>query len=159
MSAPKRIQRRRTKGWRMPDGAVYVGRPSRWGNPFPLHGDWIMWNAVAIGLHGGPAGRREASVRLYRAWLTGASIPTRTLDDKPTGWGIQFDNGHTSTIDRQIIGVAEVAATWADPVTTPELPDLRPLRGRDLACWCPLDEPCHADVLLELANATEVPTP
>lgn len=26
------------------------------------------------------------------------------------------------------------------------------LRGRDLACWCPLDQPCHADVLLELAN-------
>jgi hypothetical protein len=26
------------------------------------------------------------------------------------------------------------------------------LRGFDLACWCPLDQPCHADVLLELAN-------
>ena len=26
------------------------------------------------------------------------------------------------------------------------------LRGHDLACWCRLDEPCHADVLLELAN-------
>ena len=26
------------------------------------------------------------------------------------------------------------------------------LRGRDLACWCPLDQPCHADVLLELAS-------
>ena len=31
---PKRIQRRRTKGWRMPKNTVYVGRPSRWGNPF-----------------------------------------------------------------------------------------------------------------------------
>jgi hypothetical protein len=29
---------------------------------------------------------------------------------------------------------------------------LEPLRGKDLACWCPLSEPCHADVLLELAN-------
>lgn len=27
-----------------------------------------------------------------------------------------------------------------------------PLRGKNLACWCPLDAPCHADVLLELAN-------
>jgi len=26
------------------------------------------------------------------------------------------------------------------------------LRGRDLVCWCSLDRPCHADVLLELAN-------
>jgi len=29
---------------------------------------------------------------------------------------------------------------------------LAPLRGKDLACWCPLDHPCHADVLLRLAN-------
>lgn len=29
---------------------------------------------------------------------------------------------------------------------------LRSLRGKNLACWCPLNQPCHADVLLELAN-------
>lgn len=29
----------------------------------------------------------------------------------------------------------------------------RELRGRNLACWCPLDRPCHADALLEIANA------
>lgn len=29
---------------------------------------------------------------------------------------------------------------------------IRSLRGKNLACWCPLDQPCHADVLLELAN-------
>ena len=29
------------------------------------------------------------------------------------------------------------------------------LGGRDLACWCPLDQPCHADVLLDLANRAE----
>ena len=29
---PKRIQRKRTKGWRMPAGAIYVGRPTKWGN-------------------------------------------------------------------------------------------------------------------------------
>lgn len=27
-----------------------------------------------------------------------------------------------------------------------------PLRGKNLACWCPLDQPCHVDVLIELAN-------
>ncbi len=26
------------------------------------------------------------------------------------------------------------------------------LAGKNLACWCPLDQPCHADVLLKLAN-------
>lgn len=30
--------------------------------------------------------------------------------------------------------------------------DLSALRGKNLACWCPLDQPCHADVLLEIAN-------
>jgi hypothetical protein len=30
---PKRIQRKRTKGWRMPSNTVYVGRPTVWGNP------------------------------------------------------------------------------------------------------------------------------
>lgn len=29
----------------------------------------------------------------------------------------------------------------------------RTLRGKDLACWCAAGEPCHADVLLEIANA------
>ena len=33
---PRRIQRKRTPGWRKPLGAVYVGRPSRWGNPFEI---------------------------------------------------------------------------------------------------------------------------
>lgn len=31
--------------------------------------------------------------------------------------------------------------------------DLPELRGKNLACWCPLSEPCHADVLLEIANS------
>jgi hypothetical protein len=33
---PKRIQRKRTKGWKIPEGAVYVGRPTIYGNPFHL---------------------------------------------------------------------------------------------------------------------------
>lgn len=36
---PKRIQRKRTKGWRMPEGAVYVGRPTVWGNPYIITAD------------------------------------------------------------------------------------------------------------------------
>lgn len=33
---PKRIQRKRTKGWKMPENTVYVGRPTKWGNPYKL---------------------------------------------------------------------------------------------------------------------------
>lgn len=51
MSEPRRIQRRRTKGWRAPAGVKYVGRPSLWGNPFATgdavadvaaHRDWLL---------------------------------------------------------------------------------------------------------------------
>lgn len=34
LEAPRRIQRRRTPGWRAPEDCVYVGRGSRWGNPW-----------------------------------------------------------------------------------------------------------------------------
>jgi hypothetical protein len=32
---------------------------------------------------------------------------------------------------------------------------IAPLRGKNLACFCKLDQPCHADVLLEFANEQE----
>jgi len=75
----------------MPSGAVYVGRPTRWGNPFP------------VAEHD-----RAAAVALYRALVAA---------------------------DPELL-----AAVRAE------------LTGRPLACWCPLDVPCHADVLLDLAN-------
>lgn len=91
-----RIQRRRTAGWRMPPNTVYVGRPSRWGNPIPvINGD------------------RATAVAAYRAWL--ATQP------------------HLITAARQH------------------------LAGKNLTCWCPLDQPCHADELLHVANQSENP--
>lgn len=62
---PKRIQRRRVKGWRMPEGAVYVGRPTKWGNAYRLstaplghpnpqqwvvdaHREWLMHNPAKL---------------------------------------------------------------------------------------------------------------
>lgn len=43
---------------------------------------------------------------------------------------------------------------------TGEDPGIEDLRGKDLACWCRLGDPCHADVLLELANGQgELPRP
>jgi hypothetical protein len=51
---------------------------------------------------------------------------------------------------------AVVAAYMADLAAQPEQAAAarEELAGRDLACWCPLDQPCHADVLLHLANPT-----
>lgn len=48
-------------------------------------------------------------------------------------------------------GSEAIVARW--PPSTPSIQS--ELRGKNLACWCPLDKPCHADVLLELANQTQ----
>lgn len=106
---PKRIQRKRSKGWRMPGGAVYVGRPGPWGNPF------------IVGKHG-PAAE---CVDLFRRLLGGFF----TL-----GLGREHLDGQMAYYDHARAHLHE-------------------LRGKDLACWCRLDRPCHVDVLLEAANA------
>lgn len=46
----------------------------------------------------------------------------------------------------------ERKAHFGHPVPQRPVPDLSPLRGKNLACWCSLDHPCHADILLEIAN-------
>lgn len=38
-AAPRRIQRRRARGWRLPPGCVCVDRSTRWGNPFVVGRD------------------------------------------------------------------------------------------------------------------------
>lgn len=60
--APRRIQLRRTKGWRLPAGAVVVARPTKWGNPF------------RVDVFG-----REEAVTLYRFWLEGRLDPAFLL--------------------------------------------------------------------------------
>lgn len=71
----------------VPADAVYVGRPSKWGNPYVIGRD----------------GTREEVIRKFRDHRAG------------------------------LLGVSE-------------------LRGKHLVCWC-APKPCHADVLLELANS------
>ena len=43
----------------------------------------------------------------------------------------------------------------SEAARTAILDNLSDLRGKNLVCWCELDQPCHADVLLELANAPD----
>jgi len=54
---PKRLQQRRTKGWRKPENAVVVSRPSKWGNPFKID--------LSQGID------RPEVVRLFREWIQG----------------------------------------------------------------------------------------
>lgn len=122
IALPKRIQLRRTRGWRKPANCVVVSRPSRWGNPYIVkhdlpHADvWDVWHHGRI-VSGPCETKAEAvaeAVRLY-------------------GIHIRVQGGRNTTA-------------------------VHPLRGKDLACWCPLPKPgepdvCHAALLIEIANA------
>ncbi|MGA6223504.1 DUF4326 domain-containing protein [Streptomyces umbrinus] len=132
---PRRIQRRRTKGWRAPADATYVGRGSKWGNPFAVvrtdHPD-RPWRLVDVN-------DRSRSLREDPQYFTEA--------DKVYGLGMakRLFELHTG-----VLGIYEYDAD--------ALADLRrALAGRDLMCWCLLPVPgqpdhCHGAVLLELAN-------
>jgi hypothetical protein len=95
-------------------------------------------------------------VRLHRAWITQAE--TIELEPIPIDGGLlTFGDGKTEvtmSLGEHASGIALFAASLADEKPKlPPVPDLAPLRGHDLACWCPLDGgPCHADTLVELAN-------
>lgn len=61
---PVRIQRQRVRGWRAPEGVVYVGRGSKWGNPWRAGGQLV--------LTGKRAGERSTAadvVAVYRSAL------------------------------------------------------------------------------------------
>lgn len=98
---PRRIQRKRTKGWRLPVGAIVVTRPTKWGNP---------WRE-------GATLTREQAVESFR-----------------------------NSFERDCQDPEFLARLRAE------------LGGRDLACWCAPGTPCHADVLLEIANRDDCDT-
>jgi uncharacterized protein DUF4326 len=124
---PQRIQRKRTKGWKMPPNTVTVDRSTIFGNPFKVvhvkfvptsanpepDEEWHVENEGSFYRFKTKMEALTASINLFR---TAANRPS----DKASSW-------------RRKVQFA--------------------LRGKDfVACWCPLDQPCHADVLLEIAN-------
>lgn len=64
---------------------------------------------------------------------------------RPSMWGNPFKVGDPGVPDR-------ATAVECFEGLYGMIDGLDELRGKDLACWCPLDEPCHADILLEWAN-------
>jgi hypothetical protein len=74
---------------------------------------------------------------------------------RPSPWGNPFHIG--ARYGGRVLSRADAVELYREALTAGRLPfdedDVRhELRGHDLACWCPEDEPCHADVLLEVAN-------
>jgi len=106
---PKRIQRKRTKGWRMPEGAVSVCRPGKWGNRFKLGGEYLVTDEQ--GIRTVVVKNAQEAVDLFREWL------------------------RNDEVGRELARRAR-----------------EELRGKDLACFCHPSQPCHADVLLQVAN-------
>ena len=112
---PKRIQRKRTKGWQMPSRTAYVGRPGKWGNPF-----FKLKDEPDVQMD------REFLVAVYKLWLDGRLAP---------GLAKTFKGGDKL------------------PVPPSREKIQKELGGKSLACWCPPKGACHADILLEVANA------
>lgn len=107
---PVRIQRRRTKGWRKPENAKFVGRGSGFGN------SWKIGSTGHTVLPGG--------------WINREPHPPLTREQAIES----FINANTFDIEYLRVIRERLA-------------------GLDLLCWCPLDKPCHADWLLEVANS------
>ena len=127
---PKRIQRKRAKGWRMPDNTVSVCRPHKWGNPFKIVDDFIVLATKDGGY-------------LPIKYMGGKSINAKHI--KLINYFEGLINGVRIFNQVDITGILSL-------VVFPDLYEIRELKGKDLACFCRLDQPCHADVLLEIAN-------
>lgn len=124
---PKRIQR--AKDWKPSKESVWVGPRSKFYNPF------------AAKLQGGESGlatmTRQQLVDDYREWLT---TPVTKWGNRPA-----FSRGDTAKTG--MLGVP-----WEPRPTLDEI--RKELQGKDIVCRCHISQPCHADVLLELANPT-----
>lgn len=104
---PQRVQRKRTRGWKMPEETIYVGRPTKWGNPYKLN----EWTKISGG-------------RVYIKNLNGT---------------IDWYRDHLMNMLRN------------SGQTKKEF--FKEIREKNLACWCPPDQLCHADILLKIANS------
>jgi Domain of unknown function (DUF4326) len=87
--------------------------------------------------------------RFQRSRRKGAHLPAGVVVvTRPTKWG----NPHPLALGRPE-AVRRYRADLLSGRLAVTVEDVRgELRGRDLACYCPLDEPCHADVLLAVAS-------
>lgn len=129
---PVRIQLSRRKGFRLqaasPNGlpVVNVARPSRWGNPYRVTAD--------------------------RPWPEDAPdwVVTHPDDDATAGELPQVFGDRRRAIEYAVCSFRHDLRFGYTKVFVADV--RRELRGKNLACWCPLDAECHADVLLEVAN-------
>jgi hypothetical protein len=121
---PKRIQRMHKKGWKVPENCAYVGGQTKFGNPFSV-GCYARCGERL----GGPSYRHDIGVAYY-------------VIREPRPGFVEIETRRQA--------VDWYRRLYEDLFWNRS--HIEELRGKDLACWCPLDKPCHADVLLEIAN-------
>lgn len=116
---PKRIQRERTKGWRIPAGTVCIDRSTKWGNPYYI-------KKITD----------RSGTRFYvfdKDDLVLADFDTKT---QAAEYAVElFETSVKQRCDLRFVNEIK-----------------RELKGKDIACWCAEDAPCHGDILLEIAN-------
>lgn len=78
--------------------------------------------------------------------------PDAVIVARPTKWGNPYRGTSEGQMDRTV--VTRLFALYLDrPEQAGLVAEIRAeLRGKDLACWCPLHDHCHPDVLLRIAN-------
>lgn len=116
---PVRVQRKRTKGFKLPENTICVTRGTKWGNPFKI-GEYYKYG---------------------KAGFMSPCRPNSIADAKKRG-----DHIYIATIEDAVYHYEKYITGLMFPLNFKEL------AGKNLACFCSLDKPCHADVLLEIAN-------
>jgi hypothetical protein len=134
---PERVQLSRRKGWRKPENTVVVARPTKYGNPFRVDGGTVFglpWETVRERFGKGTGiDSRTGDEDILTVYVSASSTDLAIVE------AVGLFRSYCTVFERD---EPERFARW-----------IRSLCGHDLGCWCPLDQPCHADVLLEIANA------
>lgn len=84
----------------------------------------------------------------------GWRMPKNTVKvDRSTRWGNPFRaSSRKNAVEAFRKQLEHIGYYWWREKMINDYDIQEALRGKNLACWCPLDQPCHADVLLRIAN-------
>jgi len=86
--------------------------------------------------------------------------PNTVYVGRPTQWGNPFTVGEfppfETGIDNPLTreGAIRLYEEWLRKQLATGRDLLGPLKGKNLACWCKLDQPYHADILLQFLGET-----
>lgn len=95
-------------------------------------------------------------IRIQRSRAKGWKKPENTVNvTRPGPWGNPFTASlpidAVRAYSRWLRGAADLHHVGFPPTRD----EISALRGKNLMCWCAIGQPCHADILLELANPKE----